>query len=43
MTSLFRTIRDWMRGIPKDTPLDYTQITDDLYISTWPLLSGARK
>jgi protein-tyrosine phosphatase len=25
-----------MRGIPKDAPLDYTQITEDLYIGAWP-------
>lgn len=36
MTSLIRTIRDLLRGIPKDAPLDYTQITDDLYIGAWP-------
>ena len=36
MTSLIRTIRDWMRGIPKDAPLKYSQITDDLYIGAWP-------
>jgi protein-tyrosine phosphatase len=36
MTSIVRTIRDWMRGIPKDAPLDYTQITEDLYIGAWP-------
>ena len=36
MTSIVRTIRDWMRGIPKDAPLDYTQITTDLYIGAWP-------
>ena len=36
MTSLLRTIRDWMRGIPKDAPLEYSQITDDLYIGAWP-------
>ena len=36
MPSLVRTIRDWMRGIPKDAPLDYTQITSDLYIGAWP-------
>ena len=36
MTSLIRTIRDWMRGIPKDAPLEYSQITDDLYIGAWP-------
>ena len=36
MPSLIRTIRDWMHGIPKDAPLDYTQITGDLYIGAWP-------
>lgn len=36
MSSLIRTIRDWMRGIPKDAPLEYSQITDDLYIGAWP-------
>lgn len=36
MTSLIRTIRDLMRGIPKDAPLEYTQITDDLFIGAWP-------
>ena len=36
MTSIVRTLRDWMRGIPKDAPLDYTQITEDLYIGAWP-------
>jgi protein-tyrosine phosphatase len=25
-----------MRGIPKDAPLDYTQITSHLYIGAWP-------
>ena len=25
-----------MRGIPKDIPLDYSQITDDIYIGAWP-------
>jgi protein-tyrosine phosphatase len=25
-----------MHGIPKDAPLDYTQITGDLYIGAWP-------
>lgn len=36
MTSLIRTIRDWMHGIPKDAPLEYSQISDDLYIGAWP-------
>jgi hypothetical protein len=36
MTSIVRLVRDWMRGIPKDAPLDYTKITDDLYIGAWP-------
>ena len=36
MTSLIRLIRDKMRGIPKDVPLDYSQITDNLYIAAWP-------
>ena len=35
MTSLVRTIRDWMRGIPKNAPLDHTQITSDMYIGAW--------
>ena len=25
-----------MRGIPKDVPLDYSQITENLYIGAWP-------
>lgn len=36
MRSIVRTIRDWMRNIPKDAPLDYTQITSELYIGAWP-------
>ena len=36
MTSPIRTIRDWMRGIPKDAPLEYSQITGDLFIGAWP-------
>ncbi len=36
MTSLIRLIRDKIRGIPKDVPLDYSQITDDIYIAAWP-------
>lgn len=36
MTSIIRLIRDKMRGIPKDVPLDYSQITENLYIGAWP-------
>ncbi len=36
MTSLIRLIRDKIRGIPKDVPLDYSQITNNLYIAAWP-------
>jgi protein-tyrosine phosphatase len=36
MPSLFKRFRDWTRGIPADAPLDYSQITDDLYIGAWP-------
>ena len=36
MGSIIRLIRDKMRGIPKDIPLDYSQITDDIYIGAWP-------
>ena len=36
MPSLFKRFRDWTRGIPADAPLDYTQITDELYIGAWP-------
>lgn len=36
MTSLVRTVLDRVRGIPKDAPLDYSQITSDLYIGAWP-------
>jgi hypothetical protein len=36
MTSIIRLIRDKIRGIPKDVPLDYSQITDNLYIAAWP-------
>ena len=25
-----------MRGIPKDVPVEYSQISDDLYIGAWP-------
>jgi hypothetical protein len=25
-----------MHGTPKDAPLEYSQITDDLYIGAWP-------
>lgn len=36
MTSIVRIIRDWMRGIPKDVPLDYSPITENLFIGAWP-------
>ena len=36
MTSIIRLIRDKIRGIPKDVPLDYAQITENLYIGAWP-------
>jgi len=36
MRSIVRTFRDWMRHIPKDAPLEYSQITDNLYIGAWP-------
>ena len=36
MTSIIRLIRDKIRGIPKDVPLDYSQITENLYIGAWP-------
>jgi protein tyrosine phosphatase (PTP) superfamily phosphohydrolase (DUF442 family) len=36
VTSIVRIVRDWMRGIPKDVPLDYSEITDNLYIGAWP-------
>ena len=36
MTSLIRLIRDKIRGIPKDVELDYSQITENLYIGAWP-------
>ena len=36
MSSIIRLIRDKMRGIPKDVPLDYSQITDNIYIGAWP-------
>ena len=36
MPSMVRLIRDKMRGIPKDVPLDYSQITDNIFIGAWP-------
>lgn len=36
MASLVRTARDKLHGTPKDAPLEYTQITDNLYIGAWP-------
>ena len=36
MRSIVRTLRDKLRGIPEDVPLDYSQITDHLYIAAWP-------
>lgn len=36
MTSLVRLLRDKVRGIPKDVVLDYSQITETLYIGAWP-------
>ena len=36
MRSIVRTLRDKLRGIPEDIPLDYSQITDNLYIAAWP-------
>jgi hypothetical protein len=36
MTSLIRLIRDKIRGIPKDVPLDYSEITEQIYIGAWP-------
>jgi protein tyrosine phosphatase (PTP) superfamily phosphohydrolase (DUF442 family) len=34
--SLVRKLRDWWRDIPEDIPLDYSQITNNLYIGAWP-------
>ena len=36
MTSIVRIVRDWMRGIPKDVPLDYSLIDENLFIGAWP-------
>jgi hypothetical protein len=36
MTSIIRVIRDKRRGIPKDVPLDYSQISENLFIAAWP-------
>ena len=37
MTSIIRLIRDKMHGIPQDAPLDFSQITESLYIGAWPV------
>jgi protein tyrosine phosphatase (PTP) superfamily phosphohydrolase (DUF442 family) len=36
MSSIVRTLRDKLRGIPKDAPLDYSPITENLFIGAWP-------
>jgi protein tyrosine phosphatase (PTP) superfamily phosphohydrolase (DUF442 family) len=36
MRSIVRTFRDKFRGIPKDAPLDYSPIIENLYIGAWP-------
>jgi protein-tyrosine phosphatase len=36
MTSIVRLIRDALRHIPKDVPLDYSPITENLFIGAWP-------
>ena len=36
MASLVRTARDRMHGTPKDAPLEYSKITNNLYIGAWP-------
>lgn len=36
MRSIIRSIRDKSRGIPKNVPLDYSQITENLFIAAWP-------
>lgn len=36
MTSIIRIIRDRIKGIPKDIPLDYSPITENLFIGAWP-------
>lgn len=43
MTSIVRIIHDWMKGIPKDVPLDYSQITENLYIGAWPTKYNVEK
>jgi protein tyrosine phosphatase (PTP) superfamily phosphohydrolase (DUF442 family) len=43
MTSIVRIVRDWMRGIPKDVPLDYSRITENLYIAAWPTKHDVEK
>ena len=36
MRSIVRLARDWNKGILKDLPLDYSPITEHLYIAAWP-------
>lgn len=36
MSSIIRVLRDKLRGIPKDVPLDYSAITENLFIGAWP-------
>ena len=36
MTSIIQRLRNWKRGIAKDAPLDYSAITENLYIAAWP-------
>lgn len=36
MRSIIRALRDKLKGIPPDVPLDYSRITDNLYIGAWP-------
>jgi hypothetical protein len=39
MRSIFRLACDWNKGIAKDLPLDYSLITEHLYIAAWPTRS----
>lgn len=36
MRSIVRYVRDRAKGIPRDIPLDYSPITEYLYIAAWP-------
>ncbi len=36
MRSIVRYVRDRAKGIPRDIPLDYSPITEHLYIAAWP-------